>query len=257
MSSSRLPGKVLLPLAGKPMIWHIVQRAINCAFVDSVIVATSDHPSDDVLADYCLSTDIPFYRGNLHNVLSRFTHILNDSEYDYYVRVTGDCPLIDPFYIDHQISLLRKYDADLIWPTFDAPILCGQSVHSTRSLFLISQRSSLTEDLEHVGSPFLIKNLDLFRVVGLSLPAMYTKPHFRVTVDEALDYDLLSALYDDLWDDTIISLPSALQWLYDHPEFSRLNSRVLSSTINHSLSSFKRTTSPTFCAFSKWQFFPS
>lgn len=96
MSSSRLPGKVLKPLAGKAMIWHIYQRAKMCQLVDKVIVATSTEKSDDLLSVFCKENNLNVYRGDLNNVLSRFVEILEKDQYPYFVRITGDCPLICP-----------------------------------------------------------------------------------------------------------------------------------------------------------------
>ena len=107
MSSTRLPGKVLLPLAGKPVIHHIVDRAKSCENIGKVVVATSVENSDNPLVEYCKKNNIEYYRGNLNNVLSRFIAILNLNNYDYCVRITGDCPLIHPPFIDSQILALN------------------------------------------------------------------------------------------------------------------------------------------------------
>ena len=84
MSSSRLPGKVLEPLAGKPMIWHVVQRARLCTRVSDVVVATSTEKTDDLLAHFCERNDIRCHRGSLQNVLSRYLEILEIDSYDYF-----------------------------------------------------------------------------------------------------------------------------------------------------------------------------
>ena len=84
MSSTRLPGKVLKPLAGKPMIWHIYNRAKHCNNLDEVIVATSTDRTDDVLVDYCKSNKMKFHRGSLDNVLQRYLDILEKYEYPYF-----------------------------------------------------------------------------------------------------------------------------------------------------------------------------
>ena len=108
MSSSRLPGKVLFDLAGKPIIWHIVNRLKECKNVNHIVVATSNLSSDDDLVNYCKNNKIDYYRGSLNNVLSRFTELLDIYKSNYFVRVTGDCPLISPIYIDNQIYALLQ-----------------------------------------------------------------------------------------------------------------------------------------------------
>ena len=96
LSSSRLPGKVLLPLAGAPMILRQVERVRRAARIDRLVVATSDQPSDDRLADTLAEAGVETYRGPLDDVLARFIGALDAWPADHVVRLTGDCPLVDP-----------------------------------------------------------------------------------------------------------------------------------------------------------------
>lgn len=181
LSSSCLPGKVLKPLAGQPMIWHIVQRARACQRVDQVVVATSVEPSDDALAAFCAEADIPCHRGSLHNVLSRYLEVLDAHPHPYCVRITGDCPLIDPDFIDRQIQALEAHDGDQTWLSAPAPVLGGQGVHSTRSLKAIAERSNHPDDLEHVGSRYLAEHPEQFRIIGLHPPKALSDANWRLT----------------------------------------------------------------------------
>ena len=147
MSSSRLPGKVLKPLAGQPMIWHIVQRARSCERVNQVVVATSVETSDDPLANFCAEADIPCHRGSLHNVLSRYLEVLEIHPHPYCVRITGDCPLIDPEFMDKQVLALEAHNGDLTWLAEKTPVLAGVGTLSTRSLNYIAGRSKHPDDL--------------------------------------------------------------------------------------------------------------
>ena len=155
MSSSRLPGKVLLPLANKPIIAHIVERVRLCKYVDRVIVATSKEKSDNVLSDYCLENNIDCYRGSLNNVLSRYADILQSVNYDYCVRITGDCPLIHPPFIDAQIEALKKFNGDLLWASRQSSVLEGQGVISSRAIFTVNMKSNDPDDLESYVRNFL------------------------------------------------------------------------------------------------------
>lgn len=235
-SSTRLPGKVLKPLAGKPMIWHIVERARACRLVDKVIVATSDESSDDALSNFCTEAGIDCFRGRLGNVLSRYLTILRQSNYDYFVRITGDCPLIDPDFIDRQIHALTAHDGDQIWLSAPAPILGGQGVHSTRSFRKISESSDHPDDLEHVGSRYLAEHPEQFRIIGLHPPKALIEAHWRVTVDESADYEMMKHLYNALWQGAPIPLSQALDWMARHPERAGVNETVQHSAINQELS---------------------
>ena len=235
MSSSRLSGKVMMPLAGRPMIWHIVQRARACELVSEVVVAISSEPSDDVLADLCAKRSIKCHRGSLNNVLSRYTDILDAGSYDYCVRITGDCPLIDPASIDQQILVLRQHKADFIWLTDPVTVLEGQGVHSVRSLSYIAERTRHPDDFEHVGSRYISEYPEQFQIIGMRPPKSLSDLNWRVTVDESRDYELMESLYDDLFVGQPIPLSKALDWLAKNPDKSGLNKGVKHSSINREL----------------------
>ena len=173
MSSTRLPGKVLLPLAGKPVIHHIVDRAKSCENVGKVVVATSVENSDNPLVEYCKENNIEYYRGSLNDVLSRFISILKLNNYDYCVRITGDCPLIYPPFIDAQILALNKYNGDLIWTEKQSSVLEGQGVISSKALMHVSEKSNDPDDLEHVGSKYFLDHPKEFNFVELITPEKY------------------------------------------------------------------------------------
>lgn len=251
-SSGRLPNKVLKPLAGQPMIWHIVQRARTCKNVGQVVVATSVEPSDDVLANFCTETDIECYRGSLSNVLSRYLALLEQFNYPYFVRITGDCPLIHPPFIDRQIEALMTHDADLVRCNAPSTLLEGQGACSTRSLSWIGQVSDHPDDQEHVGARYYIEHPEVFRTVGLQLPSLLRDTRWRVTVDEAADYRLLATLYEALYDGQPIPLENAVSYLEHHPEVAKLNQSVKHSAINRELAELSSINLPPLVGTLSW-----
>ena len=114
MSSSRFPGKVLEPLLGMPLLVFMVKRVQQARCVDQVLVATSTDPSDDVLADTLQSHGVTCFRGSLNDVLGRFHDAAVHAGADHVVRLTGDCPLMDPDLVDRGLSLLASRDADYV-----------------------------------------------------------------------------------------------------------------------------------------------
>src|SRR5262249_50450486 len=112
MGSSRLPGKVLMPVARKPLLWHILHRLGQCRTVDRVVVATSTDPRDDALQQFCAQQGVTCIRGPLQNVLERYRLAAIATGAQTLLRVTGDSPLIDPGLIDYLVSGLG--DADYI-----------------------------------------------------------------------------------------------------------------------------------------------
>jgi spore coat polysaccharide biosynthesis protein SpsF len=103
MGSSRLPGKVMLDIEGKPMLQHVVERAQKASLLDQVVIATTNDPSDDILEGYCRKSGLPFYRGSLSDVLDRFYQAALQYQADVIIRLTADCPLLDADLIDFTI----------------------------------------------------------------------------------------------------------------------------------------------------------
>ena len=229
-----------MPLAGRPMIWHIAQRCMQCKHVDQVIIATSTESSDDKLYDYCLRTGLNCFRGSLNNVLSRYSTLINIYPHKYLVRITGDCPLIDPNFIDFQIEALNSYDADLVNLCSPSSVLDGQGVYSSRLLNLITRNAHESVDLEHVGSLYINSNLHLLRVVNVTLPDTYLDCRYRITVDERSDYTLMSTIYNKLYNKKPIPLASAIKYLQLNPSIASVNNKACHSEINQKVSSMRQ-----------------
>jgi len=251
-SSTRLPGKVLKQLAGKPMIWHIAKRAESCEHVDQVVVATSTESSDDDLAKFCEQAGLGCFRGSLSNVLSRYLAVLEKYPHVCVVRVTGDCPLIHPPFIDRQIELLHRHDADMVRIDQPSFLLEGQGVHSSRSLKQVAERSTHPDDLEHVGSRYFSENTGLFRTVELQVPEELKGNRWRLTVDEEADYKLMAELYGHLYQGKPISLEETTAFLERHPELAATNQNIQHSPINQELAAMRETNRSPVVATVPW-----
>jgi spore coat polysaccharide biosynthesis protein SpsF len=244
MSSTRLPGKVLLPLAGKPMIHHIVDRAKLCTNVGKIVVATSVENSDNPLVEYCRENNIDYYRGSLNNVLSRFVEILNINNFEYCVRITGDCPLIHPSFIDAQILALNKYNGDLLWTEKQSTVLEGQGVISSRALNRVSENANDPDDLEHVGSNYFLNNKDEFKYVELKISKEYFNYNYRLTVDEINDYEFVKYIYEQNWDSLPIKLKDVMGWLVGLDKSKIKNQTIQHSKINQRLNTKRKLFKP-------------
>lgn len=108
MSSSRLPGKVLLDIGGEPMLARVVERALCAKLVDQVIVATTTDPSDDPIAEFCAERGYNFTRGSLNDVLDRYYQAAREYEAEIVVRLTADCPVLDPDVVDQTIAVIAS-----------------------------------------------------------------------------------------------------------------------------------------------------
>lgn len=187
-SSSRLPGKVLQPLAGMPMITFMAQRVRRCARLDEVVLATSADPSDDVLARTAAAFGLRCYRGDLDDVLARFAGAAAACNSDVVVRLTGDCPLIEPSVIDTAVSLLLEKDFDYVSnidpPTF--PDGLDVEVFTADALRCAVVEAHLPSEREHV-TPFIRARRERFRQG--SVCSAVDLSSLRWTVDHADDLE--------------------------------------------------------------------
>ena len=110
MGSSRLPGKVMLPLAGIPIIKIIHERVKQSRLVNMIVIATSENPKDDRLVEYCQNENMLVFRGSEDDVFGRVLECAEFCEADIIVEITADCPLVDPFHVDTLIDALEDYD---------------------------------------------------------------------------------------------------------------------------------------------------
>jgi len=199
MGSSRLPGKVLMPVAGKPLLWHSLHRLGQCRTVDAVAVATSTDARDDAIAQFCAEAGVTCIRGPLQNVLERYRLSAIQTGAQTLLRVTGDAPLIDPGLIDYMVYTMVKAEADYV--QFESGALCaheGVDVFSRRALDWLTSNAGEDEIArEHVTSYF--KEFP-GRVRTAYLPAylpLARKPE-RISVDTPDDMAMLRAVYDRL-----------------------------------------------------------
>lgn len=226
MGSTRLPGKVMLPLAGKPVVWHDLERIKKSRRVDTIVVATTSDPSDDILAQFCEKNDVNCFRGSTEDVLARYQGAIDQYGGEVVVRVTSDCPLIDPEIIDLVIDGLGDYD--YVTNVFDRNFPRGMDTEAftCQALKRASQEATKKFDREHV-TPYIREQADIFRTRNIDMPDAYHFPQFRLTIDSTQDYQLFQAIYNEFYRaGEIIDVPRVLQWLQANPDIAALNSTV-------------------------------
>lgn len=196
--STRLPQKVLKPLMGKPMIAHVVARVQAAHTLQQVILATTDHPSDDALAQLAADLGVLVFRGSEADVLDRYYQAAKTHHASVIVRITGDCPLIDPAVIDQTVRLFQSgdyaYVNNFMQRTY--PDGLDTEVFSFAALEQAWQSATLKSEREHV-TPYLYKHPERFAQVGLTQP--YPMGDWRWTVDEPADFDFISKIYAALY----------------------------------------------------------
>ena len=211
MGSSRLPGKVMLPLAGREVIWHVYNRVKQCCHIDCIVVAISDEPQDDVLAEFCRSHDWLVFRGSETDVLSRFVRAAELFPTTSVVRVTCDCPLIDPGIVSTLIQLFENKHCDYAstnYPKRTFPVGTDCEIISFDVLKSVGKLATTPYDREHV-MPYVYNRVNDYVVRGLENST--DQSDVRITLDTAEDYAVLSTLYDALFrEGSIIDLKEAL-----------------------------------------------
>ena len=198
LSSTRLPGKVLKPLLGEPMLGRQIDRLSRCKGFDRLVVATSTDPSDDALEQFCRQMGTECFRGSLNDVLDRFYQAALPYAPEHVVRLTGDCPLIDPEVVDRVIEYHVEggydYSSNTIDPTF--PDGLDVEVFRFDALDRAWQKAELPSAREHV-TIYMYKNPEMFRLGSYQGANDLSK--LRWTVDEPDDLALVEAIYSALY----------------------------------------------------------
>lgn len=194
MASQRLPGKVLLDLGGQPVLSWVVRRAQRAKGIDQVAVATSVAVEDDVIAAFCKEQGFICVRGNLHDVLDRYMQAANETDAEVIIRLTGDCPLIDPHMLANNLHTFLATDPPLDFAANRLPaertIPVGLDAEfCTRAALEIAWREAQKpHQREHV-MPFLYENPERFNILHIKHSPDYG--HLRWTVDTPEDLELL------------------------------------------------------------------
>lgn len=193
MSSSRLPGKVLLPIMGLPMIVFMIQRLRASKRTDELVVAISNDPSDDALAQTLSEHCIQCVRGSLDDVLDRFYSAAKQTQATHIVRLTGDCPLMDADLVDHALTELESGAIDYVLNTLPPTFPDGLDVEAFtfQALERTWREASMRSEREHV-TPYMRSPLSNLRV--RSWTGCSDASALRWTVDHADDYEYVLSL---------------------------------------------------------------
>lgn len=234
MTSSRLPGKVLMPVLGEPLLLHQLRRLRRARTIDRIVLAITENAADDPLEDFAKRQGLPVFRGSEQDVLARFAGAAEACapDADVIVRVTSDCPLMDPGIVDSQVGWFLThrdaYDYATVGPELRLP--CGTSVEVfTREALITAHAKAVTKhDREHV-TPW-IKNPENGLRNGIT-PIDIDAPEVRLSVDEEADFEAVSAIIEALYPARPdFSLDDVLAFLSAHPEIAAINSDVAQTT---------------------------
>jgi spore coat polysaccharide biosynthesis protein SpsF (cytidylyltransferase family) len=225
MSSTRLPGKVLLPLSDKPVLEHVIQRVMKCKLVDNVVLATTTEESDDIIENWCKKNKIEFYRGSLDDVLDRYYKAASLNKSDNIIRITADCPVIDPSIIDEVIKKYYEGNFDLYGLSGEFPDGLDCTIFSFSALETAWKNAKLQSEREHV-CPYIFNHPELFSIGGYE--KFKKLDHIRLTLDEPKDYELLSKIFDALYEkDNFFCIDNILNLFESNPELLKINNKII------------------------------
>ncbi len=226
MSSSRLPGKVMMPILERPMLSLQIERLRRARRLDELVVATSTELSDDPLAALCEREGVACFRGPLDDVLGRFYQAAESYGADQIVRLTGDCPLADPAVVDSVIEFFVGQNVDYASNTLNPTWPDGLDVEVlTRNALEIAYREATEPyEREHV-TPFLWGHPERFGLANLEGPRNLS--HHRWTVDEPEDFDLVARIFQMLYPrDHAFTTEEVLALLERNPELANVNQHL-------------------------------
>lgn len=233
MASSRLPGKVLMDIAGEAMLGHVVARARQAKRIDEVMVATTNEPEDVAIERYCQERNIPVYRGSLNDVLDRFYQAAKVCHAGVVVRLTADCPLLDPGVVDHTVEVFLEkgvdFAANRLPPPFKRtyPIGLDTEVCTFAALERAWREATAPYEREHV-MPYLYDVAGRFKILRVDYEQDYGDR--RWTVDTPEDLELVRQIFARLKDKDNFSWLDVLAIFAAEPELAQINGQIQHKT---------------------------
>jgi len=229
MTSSRLPGKVLLPALGKPMLAHLTARLKAAPSIDEIVLATTVNAADDVLVEFARQDGIKVFRGSEEDVMSRVIGAAESVQADIVVEITGDCPIIDPDLVEQTIRVfMRNNNVEYCANTFFSSYPDGMDTQVMTIGALRKSYSMTSEplDREHV-SRHIWQNPQIFPQVYLIAPPSLHWPGLGLTLDEPNDYELIRTLIERLgYDDSLFGCGDIIRYLRANPHLLKINDMV-------------------------------
>jgi spore coat polysaccharide biosynthesis protein SpsF len=225
MGSTRLPGKVLKEVLGKPLLGHLLDRLRAVQGVDKIVIATSYDAEDQPIIDFCEKNEVAYFKGAKDDVLLRYYEAARLCTADIIVRITADCPLIDPDVISGALHYMKTHDRSYVSNTINRTYPRGMDfeIFTKQVLGWANEFATDAYDREHV-TPYMLGSLCEEDLVDFALDKDYS--HYRVTVDEPADYWAVRAVLMELSPKLVTNTADVIGVLQRRPDIVALNSHV-------------------------------
>lgn len=228
IGSTRLPGKVLALIEGKPMIWHVIERVKQSEKIDKIILAVTNRKEDKKLSKIAKKLNVDFYAGSEKDVLDRYYQAAKKYGADTILRVTGDCPLVDPKLIDKTIDFFKEGNYDHVstaYPVATFPDGLDLWIFKFSALKKAWKEAKLQSEREHVTS-YIWKNPELFKNATINNKKNLSS--MRWCVDEEPDLRLVRKIYEKLYSkNKAFLMQDVLDLFKKNPEFAKINSYII------------------------------
>ncbi|WP_322906520.1 glycosyltransferase family protein [Paenibacillus campi] len=227
MGSTRLPGKVLMPLGDSCILDYVVQRCRKIQLVDHVIVATSTLEQDNPLAAWCEANKVTCYRGSEDDVLARYYECAHEYQPDYVIRVTSDCPFVDYELANETIQLMVKQPADIIINQQQEQLTRGLTTElfSFAALQWMYEHTTAERHREHV-TYYAYEYSEHFNYSVLDVPSKLLHPELRLTVDTPEDYEVCRLVASELEHSIDRSAQEIVDYLLTRPDIYHINAHI-------------------------------
>ncbi len=235
MSSTRLPGKIMMPINYKPLLFYTLNQVKQCKSISKIIVATTNLQEDDEIVRYVKSQNLDVFRGDAENVLDRYFHCAKEFNLDIIVRVTSDCPLIDPEIIDKCVkkfenknldylsNVNKKVGDDWIYDPCGFPSGFAVEVFIFNALENAWKNAKKYSEREHV-TQYMLNNPNKFKIGGLENQENFSD--LRLTIDHQVDFDLIKIVIEKFPINEIFTLKKIISFFNNHSEFKKINANI-------------------------------
>lgn len=228
MGSSRLPEKILMPIAGKPVLWHVIHRLRKCKTLDVIAIATSENETDDPLVGFARKNNVLLIRGSENNVLQRYAKAVEQIDPDVIIRVTGDAPLVDAEIIDKQVQTLLKENADKCGGDPNTPTIHEGFSTISRKAFdrLLLEASDDPVAMEHVTA-YIKQHPETFKHARIKIPEAHHFKGARMSVDTPADLQFMNELYKRLGSEPgEANMADVVKILIEQPDLLEINAHI-------------------------------
>lgn len=228
IGSTRLPAKVLMKICGMTMLNLIINRLSQCKKVDDIILAIPNSNQDDVLEQHAKKLGCHYYRGSEEDVLSRYYQAAIQFNVNEIVRVTADCPLIDPTLVDLMIEHYLKENIDYAAIGVEGKFPRGldAEIFSFDTLKKVNIEAKNSYEREHV-TPYIYEHPELFKIRFIQAPDKLRRPEIRLTVDTKEDFNLVREIFKNLYkEEQLFYTEDIIDFLDSRPELLSINAHV-------------------------------